>query len=298
MATNAPTQDTDGENYDSIPARYLGVQTRKKLALWLNPPRVGGTNWEDLADEMGFEYIEIENFKLNNSPMYEVLHIWSLKENATIGQLIQMLKHIERFDVLDEIQSSLAKDISKYRERSSSPMPVQVPEVSTGNYPNVPTTSELHGITLQDDPYGVDKELFDAYVCYCKEDRDFVIQMVEKLESSEFGRRLKLCIDDRDLLPGTAYLTVTAELIENRCKRMVVVLSPEFLDSPECDFQTKYAMSLSPGAKKQRLIPVMYKQIEVPQLLRFVTVIDYVKDELKTWFWHRLAKALSRPIKH
>nr|ABQ32299.1 Myd88 [Branchiostoma belcheri] len=295
MATNAPSQDTEGENYDSIPARYLGVQTRKKLALWLNPPRVGGTNWEDLADEMGFEYIEIENFKLKNSPMYEVLHVWSLQQNATIGHLIEMLKSIERFDVLEEIQSSLAKDISKYRERSSSPMPVQVPEVSTGNYPNVPTTSELHGITLQDDPYGVDKELFDAYVCYCKEDRDFVIQMVKRLESSEFGRRLKLCIDDRDLLPGTAYLTVTAELIENRCKRMVVVLSPEFLESPECDFQTKYAMSLSPGAKKQRLIPVMYKQIEVPQLLRFVTVIDYVKEELEERFWHRLSKALSRP---
>ena len=32
-----------------------------------------------------------------------------------------------------------------------------------------------------------------------------------------------------------------------RCKRMVVVLSPRFLTSESCDFQTKFAQSLSPG---------------------------------------------------
>lgn len=32
-----------------------------------------------------------------------------------------------------------------------------------------------------------------------------------------------------------------------RCKRMVVVISDEYLDSEECDFQTKFALSLSPG---------------------------------------------------
>lgn len=32
-----------------------------------------------------------------------------------------------------------------------------------------------------------------------------------------------------------------------RCKRMVVVISDEYLDSDACDFQTKFALSLCPG---------------------------------------------------
>lgn len=33
----------------------------------------------------------------------------------------------------------------------------------------------------------------------------------------------------------------------SRCKRMVVVISDEYLDSDACDFQTKFALSLCPG---------------------------------------------------
>lgn len=32
-----------------------------------------------------------------------------------------------------------------------------------------------------------------------------------------------------------------------RCKRMVVVISDDYLDSDACDFQTKFALSLCPG---------------------------------------------------
>lgn len=32
-----------------------------------------------------------------------------------------------------------------------------------------------------------------------------------------------------------------------RCKKMVVVVSDEYLDSDACDFQTKFALSLCPG---------------------------------------------------
>ena len=34
-----------------------------------------------------------------------------------------------------------------------------------------------------------------------------------------------------------------------RCKRMVVVISDEYLRSDACDFQTKFALSLCPGER-------------------------------------------------
>lgn len=96
--------------------------------------------------------------------------------------------------------------------------------------------------------------------------------MIRELEQT--GHKLKLCVFDRNVLPGSCVWTITSELIERRwgtdltftmtlildiidgpylwlrdcrCKRMVVVISDEYLDSDACDFQTKFALSLCPG---------------------------------------------------
>lgn len=114
-----------------------------------------------------------------------------------------------------------------------------------------------------------------------------------------------------------------------RCKRMVVVISDEYLESDACDFQTKFALSLCPGklhfcyvkqlpfsdiclcmlvtylfiisavsgARNKRLIPVKYKSMAkpFPSILRFLTICDYTRPPTQAWFWARLAKALSQP---
>ena len=57
------------------------------------------------------------------------------------------------------------------------------------------------------------REYFDAFVCYTSENFSFVKQMMMMLE----GRHgLKLCITNRDLMPGTAKYTTIAKLIEER----------------------------------------------------------------------------------
>uniref|UniRef100_A0A2K5QIY9 Myeloid differentiation primary response protein MyD88 n=1 Tax=Cebus imitator TaxID=2715852 RepID=A0A2K5QIY9_CEBIM len=138
-------------------------------------------------------------------------------------------------------------------------------------------------------------ERFDAFICYCPSDIQFVQEMIRQLEQTNY--RLKLCVSDRDVLPGTCVWSIASELIEKRCRRMVVVVSDDYLQSKECDFQTKFALSLSPGAHQKRLIPIKYKAMnkEFPSILRFITVCDYTNPCTKSWFWTRLAKALSLP---
>lgn len=115
-----------------------------------------------------------------------------------------------------------------------------------------------------------------------------------------------------------------------RCRKMVVVISDEYLDSDACDFQTKFALSLSPGmyfwflctmcllldivaiglcftpvhsisanagARDKRLIPVKYKAMKkpFPRILRFLTLCDYTRPGTQSWFWVRLANALLKP---
>ncbi|XP_009331597.1 PREDICTED: myeloid differentiation primary response protein MyD88 [Pygoscelis adeliae] len=208
-------------------------------------------------------------------------------------------RHLKSFERPQDISQGLhllmatEEDCKKYlqRKQEQADQPLQVPAVDS----SVPKTSELMGITTRDDPYGNGTEMFDAFICYCQKDLQFVQEMIRELEQTEF--KLKLCVFDRDVLPGTCVWSISGELIERRCRRMVVVISDDYLESDECDFQTKFALSLSPGARLKRLIPVKCKTMknEFPSILRFITICDYTNPCTKKWFWMRLAKSLMLP---
>lgn len=58
----------------------------------------------------------------------------------------------------------------------------------------------------------------------------------------------------------------------------------------------KWWFSLT-GARSKKLIPVLIESgIQVPQVLRHVTLCDYTKQDLKDWFWDRLSKAIKAPL--
>uniref|UniRef100_A0AAV2L3V9 Myeloid differentiation primary response protein MyD88 n=1 Tax=Knipowitschia caucasica TaxID=637954 RepID=A0AAV2L3V9_KNICA len=208
---------------------------------------------------MGFSYLEITNYERCNNPTEAILKNWpALKPEATVGRLLFILTEVERTDVVEDLRPAIDEDVRKYIEFSQKKdPPVQVPEVDSC----VPRTPERLGITLGDDPDGT-PEQFDAFICYCQSDINFVHDMIRELEETEC--KLKLCVFDRNVLPGSCVWTITSELIEKRCKRMVVVVSDEYLESDACDFQTKFALSLCPGARSKRLIPVIYKPMSKP----------------------------------
>lgn len=60
-------------------------------------------------------------------------------------------------------------------------------------------------------------ERFDAFICYCPSDIQFVQEMIRQLEQTNY--RLKLCVSDRDVLPGTCVWSIASELIEKRLAR-------------------------------------------------------------------------------
>ncbi|XP_067887530.1 myeloid differentiation primary response protein MyD88 [Heterodontus francisci] len=269
----------------SIPLIALNFEVRKKLAMFLNPRSMVAADWTGLAEEMGFDYLEIKNYERFDNPTEKLLEDWQVKEGSSVGKLLELLQKIERNDILKDLTPTIEECCRRYLNK-----PLQVPSVDSSE--PKPTVSK--GITLEDDPTGV-PELFDAFICYCQADIGFVHEIIKQLEQSEY--KLKLCVFDRDVLPGSCVWTISSELIEKRCKRMVAIISDDYLISDECDFQTKFALSLSPGARDKRLIPVKYKQIkrEFPSILRHITLCDYTNPSTKAWFWKRLAKALSQP---
>ncbi|NP_001089255.1 myeloid differentiation primary response protein MyD88-B [Xenopus laevis] len=271
---------------NSIPLVALNYTVRHRLCLYLNPNAVVAADWTRLAEEMGYDYLEIRNFDRYPDSTMKLLEDWQKKcFRATVGGLLEMLKKMERNDILTDLAPLIEADCKKYLEKKHGPLPLQDDNVDS---------SEQYRITKSDDPYGSMPETFDAFICCCAQDILFVQEMISRLEQTDY--KLKLCVFDRDVLPGTCLWSITSELIENRCRKMVVIISDDYLDSSECDFQTKFALSLGPGAREKRLIPVKYKPMKrpFPSILRFITLCDNTNPYTKVWFWDKLAKALAR----
>ncbi|XP_053569754.1 myeloid differentiation primary response protein MyD88 [Bombina bombina] len=286
MACGGELKDVD---MNSIPLIALNYTVRNKLSLYLNPSAIVAADWTRLAEELEYDYLEIKNFQRAENPTLKLLEDWEKKcFRATVGGLLEKLKNIERNDVLTDLEPLLEADCIKYLRKQrelSLPPPIQDQTVDS---------SGSCGLTTRDDPAGNMPELFDAFICYCPQDIEFVQEMIRQLEQKSY--HLKLCVFDRDVLPGSCLWSITSELIEKRCKKMVVIISDDYFDSNECDFQTKFALSLCPGAREKRLIPVKYKPMKrpFPNILRFITVCDYTNQSTKSWFWERLAKALMK----
>ncbi|XP_010944142.1 myeloid differentiation primary response protein MyD88 isoform X1 [Vicugna pacos] len=296
MSTGSPDSESAplAPSMSSLPLAALNVRVRRRLSLFLNVRTQVAADWTVLAEEMDFEYLEIRRLETHADPTGSLLDDWQGRPGASVGRLLELLAKLGRDDVLEELRPSIEEDCQKYilkQQQEASEKPLQVDSVDS----SIPRTPEQMGITTRDDPTGHMPERFDAFICYCPSDIQFVQEMIQQLEQTNY--RLKLCVSDRDVLPGTCVWSIASELIEKRCRRMVVVVSDDYLQSKECDFQTKFALSLSPGAHQKRLIPIKYKSMkkEFPSILRFITVCDYTNPCTKSWFWTRLAKALSLP---
>ena len=88
------------------------------------------------------------------------------------------------------------------------------------------------------------KESYDVFISYAKADNAFATELLENLEDKF---HITVCIDYRDFLPGVNRLEQITEVIEKRCRKVVVIFSQDYFDCESCDFQAKVAMSLSPG---------------------------------------------------
>jgi len=50
------------------------------------------------------------------------------------------------------------------------------------------------------------------------------------------------------------------------------------------------------GARGKRIIPVLIESCQVPEILRYITCCNYIKLEVREWFWPRLAKSVAAPL--
>ena len=104
-----------------------------------------------------------------------------------------------------------------------------------------------------------------AFVSYSRADTDFVLRLCQDLRAAGAS----IWLDQLDIHPGEDW----DEAIErglSECGRMLAVLSPKSVSSQNVLDEIGYALS-----KKKAIIPVLYRDCEIPYRLNRIQYVDF-----------------------
>ena len=127
---------------------------------------------------------------------------------------------------------------------------------------------------------------YHVFISHAREDRDWVIEVIEKLEAPPHS--LKCCFADRDFELGRSVFENITRCIQSSIKT-VIVLSSEFLDSSWCDYEIRITMEMDLTTRRKVLIPVMLRPCRVPDFVGRLTYIEVHNEH----FWDRFMSAIQ-----
>jgi len=130
---------------------------------------------------------------------------------------------------------------------------------------------------------------YDVFISYSSKDKAWVRgELLPRLEASG----LRVCIDYRDFRPG-APIVKEIERAVLTSRRILLVLTPNYLASAWTDFEHLLTATLDPANQNLRLLSVFLAACELPLRLRYLGAVDFV-DEPEI-AWERLLAALAVP---
>src|SRR6218665_736468 len=142
---------------------------------------------------------------------------------------------------------------------------------------------------------------FDAFVGYSRSDSNWVItQLLPRLE---LECNLRLCIHERDWLPGRDIAENILESIDNSRKTLLIV-SNAFALSPWCHFELTMAQTRLMEEDRDSLVLILLEEIAdcnlTPRLqiqMQRRTYIEWTKQSNvgQQLFWANLKHALDKP---
>ncbi|XP_046379698.2 uncharacterized protein LOC124151335 [Haliotis rufescens] len=136
----------------------------------------------------------------------------------------------------------------------------------------------------------MDKE-YHAFLCFNGADEEFVDKLREYLESPNIGLK---CVDHRrDFHAGKPVVKNIEEFIA-RSRKCVLIMTPDFVTSEWCAFETDIMVNMSVEETRENIIPVLVKPCNIPKGVRTLTYIDVRQSQR----WReRLVDAIRRTSK-
>ncbi|XP_072944395.1 myeloid differentiation primary response protein MyD88-A [Epargyreus clarus] len=285
----------DGDiDLNLVPLSRLSDESMQLLSSLLNPKKVIKTvcpdrisryrDWRGLASLVNISSQIEASIKEYSDKVGKVIEIWINNDSeATIGQLLFYLQQLDRFDVHDDLL-----DLIRTNKLLESPSCQQMA---------VADSPEDNQLTFDDVRFNR-PQYYHAYVLYAPQDRGFVDLMIEIL-----GREgLKVCTED-DLLPGfSTRIQPVVRMISERCRRIILVYSPDFFQSSATLYSTQFAQAHGIEMRNRNLIPIMYRPCTVPANLTYYQHLMYPqpldgKSFTDKFFWRKLVNSVT-PVTH
>jgi hypothetical protein len=129
---------------------------------------------------------------------------------------------------------------------------------------------------------------FDVFISYSRADRVWVdSELLPRIEAAN----LKACVDYRDFQAGAPALPEMERAISNS-RKMVAVISPDYVKSQWTEFESIAALAENPLNRRRRLIPILHRPTAgLPPRLKSLIHIDMTGDAGEPQ-WERLLKEL------
>ncbi|XP_053662782.1 myeloid differentiation primary response protein MyD88 [Anopheles marshallii] len=279
-----------------VPLDALNTRTRDLLAELLNHRRIFTSedgyfrDWRGVFDVVGIPKTYLPLIDANANPTRRLLELWrseqhQCKREANLAELQCVLGCIDRWDILDDTCKMFEQDAEQHLMREQK---LAARKVSESDAQESSTVTGDCDIITKDDTAD-HKQQYDAFILYADADVEFASKMVERLEA----RGMQLCLKDRDILGGSNFEhEVISRLISERCRRVVVIISKAFLESPLNDFTVTFAQALQIEKKERKVIPCVYDRCELPPHLRYTCRLDYQRSQNLYNFWDKLADSI------
>ncbi|XP_072376261.1 myeloid differentiation primary response protein MyD88 [Diabrotica undecimpunctata] len=274
-----------------IPVKVLRKETRDLISALLNPRKVIpndkglSRDWHGLAELCGISGEIIPHIKESNDAALKVLEIWSEKnkEESTTAKLLSFLEKLDRFDVVEDVTPLIEKD-AEYYAANPDGYKAQLQDIDDKD---IITHDDTERKSL-----GLPPQTYDAFVMFSDDDINFAIEIINKLEVQY---KMKLCVTYRDVIGGENNHDAVIRLISTRCNRVVVVVSPSFLESPTNKYFYTLARMESIETRRRKIIPCIYKKcFELPLEFRAYHLLDFTRMESMFGnFWDQLYKSVK-----
>ena len=144
---------------------------------------------------------------------------------------------------------------------------------------------------VQSFQYGLPLQQYDAFVLYADKDYEYALEILHKLQNNP-AFNFTFCLKD-DLLFGIPFEHIALmELIRERCKFLIAILTKEFSQSPENRFFVNYAQALQIKHEIRKVIPLMYEDnIEIPANLAMFSRMRY-NPHRTDLYWSKIADSM------
>ena len=130
---------------------------------------------------------------------------------------------------------------------------------------------------------------YDVFISYSHQDVAWVWQqLLPRLEAAE----LRVCIDTRDFEIGTPAL-VNIERAVDRSRHTLLVLTPAWVKSEYCHFESMLGGTSDPAGRGRKLFPIMLEDCTPPPRISMLTWADFREPDKRVDEFERLSAAAS-----